>query len=196
MSRPCSRSSVLPSARLSANQPTRNHAGPLGLARSFEIVKPELLRVPASVEVPVDIDVPRSARAALRTAKRLATLLPALGQLGDFELRPIRRLRFYAGAALYMHLLVLSEGTDHLPHVVMRDAAFALFLQAHQHCLRGVMRLRWAENDAGAYLPPLCRRKPWMLRRAAPTARTVTTREIAAGRNSLANPATPRSGGR
>jgi hypothetical protein len=45
----------------------------------------------------------------------------------------------------------------------MRDAAFALFLEAYRHVRHGVMLLRWAENDAGAFLPALSRRKPWML---------------------------------
>lgn len=170
--RPCTlpRSSTL----LPANQPTTNHAGPLGLARSFEMVKVELFDVPADAVVPADVDVPRSARTVLRTAKQLATLLPDLATLGDFDLRPVRRLRFYAGAALYMHLLVLADGADDLSRLAMRDAAFALFVRAHQHCRRGVMRLRWVQSDAGAYLPPLWQRKPWMIAGAEPRSMTAT----------------------
>jgi len=159
--RSCSRptSSNLPPANL----PTANHAGAIGLARSFELVKAEIFAVPAHAAVPIEVDVPRSARAVLGTAKRLATLLPDLAKLGGYDVRPVRRLKFYAGAVLYTHILALAAGPADLQHLAMRDAAYVLFLQAYQHVRHGVMLLRWAENDAGAFLPALCRRRPWLL---------------------------------
>lgn len=153
-----------PTARSSAaNQPTANHAGSLGLARSFELVKAELFQVPAHAQVPLDIDIVRSARAVLGTAKRLATLLPDLAKLGGYDVRPVRRLRFYAGTVLYTNILALAAGPADLQKLAMRDAAYVLFLQAYQHVRHGVMLLRWAENDAGAFLPALCRRRPWLI---------------------------------
>ena len=157
--KPCS--APRPTNLLPVDQPTTNLAGSLGLTRSFELVKAELFQVPAHAIVPIEIDVPRSARAVLVTAKRLATLLPDLNKLGGYDLRPVRRLRFYAGAALYTHILALAAGPEDLERLAMRDAAFVLFLQAYRHCRHGVMLLRWPENDAGAYLPELCRRQPW-----------------------------------
>lgn len=153
-----------PTARSSmANQPTANHAGSLGLARSFELVKVELFSVPAHAHIPFEVDIVRSARAVLGTAKRLATLLPELNELGGYDVRPVRRLRFYAGAVLYTNILALAAGPEDLQKLAMRDAAYVLFLQAYQHVRHGVMLLRWAENDAGAFLPALCRRRPWMI---------------------------------
>jgi hypothetical protein len=146
-----------------ANHPTANHAGSLGLARSFELVKAELFPVPAHAQVPLEIDVVRSARAVLGTAKRLATLLPDLVKLGGYDVRPVRRLRFYAGAVLYTNILALAAGPVDLQKLAMRDAAYVLFLEAYQHVRHGVMLLRWAENDAGAFLPALCRRRPWTI---------------------------------
>ena len=148
---------------LPVDLPTANLSGAVGLARSFELVKAELLAVPSHATVPLDVDVPRSARAVLGTAKPLATLLPDLAKLGGYDLRPVRRLRFYAGAALYTHVLALAAGPADLERLTLRDAAFVLFLQAYRHCSHGVMLLRWPENDAGVYLPELCRRKPWAL---------------------------------
>lgn len=144
---------------------TTNHAGELGLARSFELVKVELFSVPAHAQVPSDVDVARSARAVLGTAKRLATLVPDLAKLGGYDLRPVRRLRLYAGTVLYTHILALAAGPADLHVLAMRDAAYVLFLQAYHHVRHGVMLLRWAENDAGLYLPPLCRRWAWGLGR-------------------------------
>jgi hypothetical protein len=153
-----------PTARSSVvNQPTANHAGALGLARSFELVKVELFSVPAHAHIPFEVDVVRSARAVLGTAKRLATLLPELNELGGYDVRPVRRLRFYAGAVLYTNILALAAGPEDLQKLAMRDAAYVLFLQAYQHVRHGVMLLRWSENDAGAFLPALCRRRPWMI---------------------------------
>lgn len=157
--KPCS--APRPTNLLPVDLPTTNLAGPLGLTRSFELVKAELLEVPAHAVVPIEVDVPRSARAVLGTAKRLATLLPELAKLGGYDLRPVRRLRFYAGAALYTHVLALAAGPADLDRLAMRDAAFVLFLQAYRHCRHGVMLLRWPENDAGVYLPELARRQPW-----------------------------------
>jgi len=151
------------STNLPANLPTTNLAGSLGLVRSFELVKAEIFEVPAHALIPIEVDVPRSARAVLGTAKRLATLLPELAKLGGYDLRPVRRLRFYAGAVLYTHILVLAAGPTDLQKLAMRDAAYVLFLQAYRHCRHGVMLLRWPENDAGVYLPELCRRRPWAL---------------------------------
>ena len=165
--KPCSapRSTPRSTNLLPVDLPTTNLAGPLGLTRSFELVKAELLEVPAHAVVPIEVDVPRSARAVLGTAKRLATLLPELAKLGGYDLRPVRRLRFYAGAALYTHVLALAAGPADLDRLAMRDAAFVLFLQAYRHCRHGVMLLRWPENDAGVYLPELCRRQPWAIGR-------------------------------
>lgn len=159
--KPCS--TPRPANLLPANLPTADHAGSLGLARSFEHVKVELFSVPAHAVVPIEIDVPRSARAVLGKAKQLATLLPDLAKLGGYDLRPVRRLRFYAGTVLYTHILALAAGPEDLQKLAMRDAAFVLFLQAYRHCRHGVMLLRWPENDAGAYLPELCRRRPWAI---------------------------------
>lgn len=159
--KPCS--APHPTNLLPANLPTADHAGSLGLARSFELVKAELFGVPAHAVVPVEIDVPRSARAVLGKAKQLATLLPDLAKLGGYDLRPVRRLRFYAGTVLYTHILALAAGPEDLEKLAMRDAAFVLFLQAYRHCRHGVMLLRWPENDAGVYLPELCRRRPWAI---------------------------------
>lgn len=159
--KPCS--APRPTNLLPVDLPTTNLAGSLGLARSFELVKAELFAVPAHALVPIDVDVPRSARAVLGTAKRLATLLPDLAKLGGYDLRPVRRLRFYAGAALYTHILALAAGPADLERLTLRDAAFVLFLQAYRHCSHGVMLLRWPENDAGAFLPELARRRPWAL---------------------------------
>ena len=158
-----------PAAGLPANLPTADLAGAVGLARSFELVKAEILEVPAHAIVPIEVDVPRSARAVLGTAKRLATLLPELVKLGGYDLRPVRRLRFYAGAVLYTHVLAVAAGPEDLRQLALRDAASVLFLGAYQHCRHGVMLLRWPENDAGAFLPELARRRPWLLgRRTAP----------------------------
>ncbi len=178
--RPCFRPA--PTNLLPANLPTADHAGPLGLARSFELVKAEIFSVPAHAIVPIEVDVPRSARAVLGTAKRLATLLPELAKLGGYDLRPVRRLRFYAGAVLYTHVLALASGPEDLHKLAMRDAAFVLFMQAYQHCRHGVMLLRWAENDAGAYLPALARRRPWMSGREARMIASGITRVEAAVR--------------
>lgn len=158
---PTARSSTARSS--AANQPTANHAGSLGLARSFELVKVELFSVPAHARIPLEVDIVRSARAVLGTAKRLATLLPELVNLGGYDVRPVRRLRFYAGAVLYTNILALAAGPEDLQKLAMRDAAYVLFLQAYHHVRHGVMLLRWAENDAGAFLPALCRRRPWMI---------------------------------
>ncbi len=177
-SKSCSR--PLPTNNLPANLPTTNLAGPLGLARSFELVKAELFQVPSHALVPIEVDIPRSARAVLGTAKRLATLLPDLAKLGGYDLRPVRRLRFYAGAVLYTHVLALAAGPADLQRLAMRDAAFVLFMQAYQHCRHGVMLLRWAENDAGAFLPALARRRPWMLGGEARSFANGTTRVDAA----------------
>lgn len=143
--------------------PTADHAGALGLVRAFELVKSEISKVPAHALAPIEIDVPRSARAVLGTAKRLATLLPELAKLGGYDLRPVRRLRFYAGAVIYTHVLSIAAGPANLERLAMRDAAFVLFLEAYRHVRHGVMLLRWPENDAGAFLPELARRKPWSL---------------------------------
>lgn len=143
--------------------PTADHAGALGLVRAFELVKAEISQVPAHALVPIEIDVPRSARAVLGTAKRLATLLPELAKLGGYDLRPVRRLRFYAGAVIYTHVLAIAAGPANLERLAMRDAAFVLFLEAYRHVRHGVMLLRWPENDAGAFLPELARRGPWAL---------------------------------
>jgi hypothetical protein len=148
---------------LPAHLPTADHAGSLGLARSFELVKAEILQVPAHALVPIEIDVPRSARAVRGAATRLATLLPDLAKLGGYDLRPVRRLKSYAGAVLYTHVLALAAGPEDFRKLAMRDAAFVLFLEAYRHCRHGVMLLRWSEHDAGAYLPELYRRRPWAL---------------------------------
>lgn len=152
-----------PPPRSSLHPPTVDHAGALGLVRSFERVKAEISQVPAHALVPIEIDVPRSARAVLGTAKRLATLLPDLAKLGGYDLRPVRRLRDYAGAAIYTHVLSIAAGPANLERLAQRDAAFVLFLEAYRHVRHGVMLLRWPENDAGAFLPELARRGPWAL---------------------------------
>ena len=182
------------STNLLPDLPTSNLAGPLGLARSFELVKAEIFQVPAHAPVPIEVDVPRSARAVLGTAKRLATLLPDLAKLGGYDLRPVRRLRFYAGAALYTHVLALAAGPEDLQKLAMRDAAFVLFVQAYQHCRHGVMLLRWTENDAGAYLPALARRRPWMLGgRNEPGSAVNGTTRAAAGRSPIRHREVPMS---
>jgi hypothetical protein len=161
--KPCS--APRPPNLLPPDLPTADHAGALGLVRSFELVKAEISKVPAHALAPIEIDVPRSARAVLGTAKRLATLLPELAKLGGYDLRPVRRLRFYAGAVIYTHVLSIAAGPANLERLAMRDAAFVLFLEAYRHVRHGVMLLRWPENDAGVYLPELCRRQPWAIGR-------------------------------
>lgn len=136
-----------------------SHLRTTSLAKAFELAKDEILALPADAVAPPDIDVPRSARLVLGAAKRLVTLLPELAKLDGFDLRPVRRLRFYAGAALYTHIASLVPGRTDAKLVALRERAFVLFVQAHQRCNVGVMQLRWHEGDAVVFLPALQRRR-------------------------------------
>jgi hypothetical protein len=129
------------------------------LARAFEAVKAEIFAVPADALVPIDIDITQSATLVLGSVKNFAKLLPQLARLAGYDLGPVRRLRFYAGAALYAHLLALTPGPHDPQLLAVRARAFTLFMQKYQHCRRGELFLSLYEGDARKHLPSLYKRR-------------------------------------
>ncbi len=71
---------------------------------SFRRVRPEIDAVRDDALVPISVEIPFAVGIALAAAPRIDTLIPQMLALPDFDLRPVRMLRTYAGAALYAHL--------------------------------------------------------------------------------------------
>jgi hypothetical protein len=131
------------------------------LAKAFEAVKAEIFAVPSHALLPIDVDITQSTTQVIDAAKNFTRLLPYLARIVGYDVRPVRRLRFYAGAALYAHLLALTPGPADPQLLATRARAFTLFVQKYQHCRRGVTFLGWPEGSARTYLPRLYKRRRW-----------------------------------
>jgi hypothetical protein len=81
---------------------------PITAEESFQRVRPEIDAVPDDAIVPISVDIPFAVGIALGAAPRVDTLLPQMLALPDFDPRPVRMLRVYAGAALYTHLVAVT----------------------------------------------------------------------------------------
>jgi hypothetical protein len=117
------------------------------LPEAFLAVQAEILAVPLAALVPICVDVPTVTRAVMGSIDELATLLPDLAGLPDYDLKKVTHLNLYAAAALYAHLVVPLVDPKRL-----RARAFTLFAQAHDEALRGVSFLRWYEGDWDTFL--------------------------------------------
>ncbi len=76
-----------------------------GAMQAFESVRAEIVEVPTSALVPVNLDVPRAARRGLVVAKRITPLLPALSIMGHLDFARVQKLPTYALALLCAHEL-------------------------------------------------------------------------------------------
>lgn len=87
--------------------------------QAFEAVRSEILAVPASMFLPINLDVPRAAGRGILAAERIAPLLPSLTKLPEFQIRPVENLPTYSLALLHCHELTTEEGASPQPELAI-----------------------------------------------------------------------------
>lgn len=99
---------------------------PMTLAQAFVCARAEIEAIPDDTLIKVNVDVPHAASIGMGAAGGLQELLPALGRLPDYDLRPVRVIGTLAAASLHAHLLAIEPRPedDRLP--AMLQEAFHL----------------------------------------------------------------------
>ena len=85
---------------------------PADAASAYSDLYEEIAAVPDEDLLPVNLDVERAASIALATASHIRPLLPSFKAMPDFDQNAPRRLRRYALAALYAHLVASEPVRD------------------------------------------------------------------------------------
>lgn len=94
-------------------------------AEAFAAIESEIAAVPNEEIVTITANIPRAVQTAMGAARRIETLMPELARLPAdlFDLPRARKLRLYAGATLYTHLLAVgSEAPDSSLRVLLGEA--------------------------------------------------------------------------
>lgn len=83
-------------------------------AQAFALLKPEIDAVADEDLVTIMTDITHSAETAFVAAGRIESLMPDLATLPaeHFDLARVRKLRLYAGALLYTHVLTMAPKTE------------------------------------------------------------------------------------
>lgn len=92
-------------------QPSTVSAAP-GASAAFEELAEEIASIRDEDVLPINVDIERAASIALAAASHLAPLAPQFKALPDFDHQTAGRLRTYALAALYAHVVANEASQD------------------------------------------------------------------------------------
>lgn len=83
--------------------------------QAFEAARAEIIAIPSSMFLPINLDIPRAAGRGILAAERMRPLLPSLSTLPQLDLKRIENLQTYSLALLYCHELATEGGLNEEP---------------------------------------------------------------------------------
>lgn len=87
-------------------------ASPTTDREAFLAKKAEIDAVKDEELIPINVEIPYAAAIVLGVVPRIATLVPMLQRLPDYDMQPVLQIRTYAGAAVHAHLRAMGSRTE------------------------------------------------------------------------------------